>query len=315
MDNQQKLRGMIEGAILGAVWIILLFLTVYTPAFFITMFLLPAPLTILTFRRGIKTAMTSAFVVVILSVLFNLFVTGFGLVLYSIVVGLVTGYCLHNKRNSRVTFVATGLAVLVSNLLSLFFLSVLADYNMITELTQTMKESFAMSESIMAEFGVPPTFDENYLETMVELLRLMLPSIMIAASAIIAYIYYQFISYMMKRLGETVPGLPSFASFSLPRSILWYYVFATIGMLIVSADKQTSGFLYMLLFNIVQILMLVLALQGMSVVWYHMKKMKWSKIVRIPLLLILFHPLLLQIMTWVGMFDMFFNWRKLPKKS
>ncbi|OEF97337.1 YybS family protein [Desulfuribacillus alkaliarsenatis] len=316
MDKQENLRGLIEGAILGAIWLVMLIASIYTPLFLIGFIILPIPFTIIAYRRGIRIALISAFVAVILSILFNLLVIGFSLVIYSILLGITSGYCFQQKKQANVTFTSMVLAVLGSNLLTILIIGFLTDYNIFADLSNTIQEAFVDSESLLGAIGLGATITEADIEAILEVIRLLLPTILIAVSVLIAYVYYHTARYTIRRLGEqeTLPTLPSIAEIQLPKKILWYYIFATIGMIYLTLTGSMDNFMYTLLLNIVQILSLVLAVQGIGLVWYYMNKKNWSKVIKYPIVIILLHPILLQIMTWVGMFDIFFNWRKLPKQ-
>ena len=312
MNNQYNLRQMMEGAVLGAVWIVFLLLSIYTPLFFIGVLLLPVPFTILTYRNGHKIALLTAVTASMLSILFNLFIIGFSLIVYSIIVGIITGYCVHRQKPAAVTFTLTAVAVLGSNLLSILFLWVLTDYNLITDLTRTLEESFAASEAILSSMGMSAEVNKTAIEAAIEMIRLLLPSILIGVSVVAAYIYYQITFYTMRRLNQPIAKLPSLGEIRLPRKILMYFIIATVGMLLFTITNSVDSFMYMLLLNIVQVLSLAFAVQGIGLIWHQMNNKRWSKAIRIPILIVLLHPILLQIMTWVGMFDIFFNWRKLP---
>ncbi|OEH86509.1 hypothetical protein BHU72_12910 [Desulfuribacillus stibiiarsenatis] len=313
MDKQQQLRGMIEGAILSAVWVILLFLTLYTPLALVGVVILPLPFTILTYRKGLYTAGITAIVAIVLALVFNLLVIGFILILNSIIVGIVTGYFIRERKQPGVIFLAISLSILASNLLSLALLSAVTNYNLITDLSNTLKESMALSESIFAGLGVSAVLTEANIDEMVHMVRILLPSILIAISVITAYAYYHIVSYVLKKLQVRIAKLPPIQDFQLPKKVLYSYFFATIGIIFFMLTGSTDHFMYSLLINIVQILSLALAVQGIGLLLYYMNRKGWPKILRIPILILCLHPILLQIMTWVGMFDILFNWRKLPK--
>jgi uncharacterized protein YybS (DUF2232 family) len=312
MKNQYNLRHLTEGAVLGAVWIVFLLISIFTPLFFIGLLLLPVPFTILAYRNGHKVALLTAVTASILSILFNLFIIGFSLIIYSIIVGIITGYCLHRQKPAAVTFSLTAVAILGSNLLSILFLWVLTDYNLITDLTKTIEESFVASEAILGSMGMSATTNSTAIEAVIEMIRMLLPSILIGLSVAAAYIYYQIIVYTMRRLNQPVAKLPTLGEIQLPKKILMYFIIATAGMILFTVTNSIDSFMYILLLNIVQVLSLAFAVQGIGLVWYKMNNKRWSKVIRIPILIVLLHPILLQIMTWVGMFDLFFNWRKLP---
>jgi len=312
MKNQYNLRHLTEGAVLGAVWIVFLLISIFTPLFFIGLLLLPVPFTILAYRNGHKVALLTAVTASILSILFNLFIIGFSLIIYSIIVGIITGYCLHRKKPAAVTFSLTAVAILGSNLLSILFLWVLTDYNLTTDLTKTIEESFVASEAILGSMGMSATTNSTAIEAVIEMIRMLLPSILIGLSVAAAYIYYQIIVYTMRRLNQPVAKLPTLGEIQLPKKILMYFIIATAGMILFTVTNSIDSFMYILLLNIVQVLSLAFAVQGIGLVWYKMNNKRWSKVIRIPILIVLLHPILLQIMTWVGMFDLFFNWRKLP---
>lgn len=316
MDSQQKLRGMLEGALLGAVWVLLLYLTMYTPLFFVTAILLPIPLTILTYRQGMQIAGMTAVLFVLLAAIFNLLFVGFNFVLYSVVMGIVSGYCLYYRKPTTVILLGGALATLATLLGTLVILRVLTGYDMMSDFAVSFQQSLDQSASMLESMGMASQLEgieAINIDQMVSMMRMMMPTVFIIISAMNAYVYYWIVIHVFKRLGEKIPQLPSLTVLRLPKSILGYYVVAIFAMLFMNSFDSTGGFWYLLVFSIVQILTLALAVQGISVLWFYMKKQKWPSIARVPILFLLLHPLVFQITAWIGMLDMFFNWRRLLK--
>lgn len=315
MTNKYNLRELIEGAILVSVWLVILLISIYSPFFIIGSLLLPIPFTIIAYRNGDRVGLLSALMAIILSLLMNLFVIGFTIIISSIIVGLVAGYSIRKSNPRLVTFVMIAVAVLVSNLLGLLFLWGLTDYNMVTELRTMLEESFVAAGQMMTSMGMENNVNTQSITTMISMVELLLPTILIASSVLLAYIYYQLLYFLLNKLSIRLDPLPSPAAIRLPREILTYFIVASLLMIFMAMANSVDSFIYVLAFNVVQILSMAFGLQGIGIVWYFMTEKKFAKGLKIITTLILFHPILLQIMTWVGILDMFFNWRRRPSQS
>ncbi|GAB7388515.1 YybS family protein [Bacillaceae bacterium] len=302
---QTRMRAVLEGALLSGIYVVLLFLSVYTPVGVLTTMILPLPFVVYTMRHPVKMAVLSAGVSGFLSIL----VASLPAVMMAVFagsVGIAMG-TLYRKDKPALTVFAGGLLATLANFFLAMLLSVyLFDVNPIRSLQEMLQQSFAQSERLLSQFGLPPE-QIAPMRQMVEMVGEMLPMLLFLASVHIALINHWVARKLLRKLGMEVKGFPAFKNWKWPRVLLIYYL-VTIVLLFIP-DLQ-NGFVHAILVNVFPVFYLMFIVQGLSFLFFLSDAKNWGRTVPIAAVVGLFlFPPLPFILSLLGIVDVGFDLR------
>lgn len=309
MKNVHKLT---EGAVLLAVFTVLLLMSLYIPVFGVLLtFVLPLPFILF----AAKNKRSDSIVFFIAGLLFSLIVgtvisipitLAFGLT------GLVIGDFIREKKERSVTFIGGTLTFLVVSILIYAAMNVLFNINFVEEMTKVMDESIEMSRSVVDSIGAGAADTEKLftqLETAMKTMETLIPSILVMMSLSTAFIIQLIAFPIVKRFGVEVTKWNSFADLTFPKSILWYYLITIFATLMMNPEEGT--FWYMALLNLSFILQMLMVIQGLSFVFFFSRLKGWPKAVPVIILILtVFMPIFLYIIRILGIIDIGFDLRK-----
>ena len=306
-----SVNAQVEGAFM-AVFSVIIGLLALHPLLFLFSFVGPVPSILLVMRRGVKAGFLAALVA---GCAFSILV-GFGdgiafVVNYSFV-GLAMGLAI--KRSyppSRViligmVFLTIGTILVVSVAIAVMGI----------QLEPIIEE--ARTKNIeLYEFL---KFDEEQMEQVRDVIgKITLKSLIVPALTLILFgsLFYIFLVYItaqqiLKRLGYIITPFPPFKTWRIP----WYYSWLLIGaFLSLYLGKNEPG-------NIASVIggclflscTLIYTFSAISVAYFFLDKIDLPKFGKIILLLIITF-FLGQIMMLVGLFDSWYDFRKLEKKK
>lgn len=309
MKNVHKLT---EGAVLLAVFTVLLLMSLYIPVFGVLLtFVLPLPFILF----AAKNKRSDSIVFFIAGLLFSLIVgtvisipitLAFGLT------GLVIGDFIREKKERSVTFIGGTLTFLVVSILIYAAMNVLFNINFVEEMTKVMDESIEMSRSVVDSIGAGAADTEELftqLETAMKTMETLIPSILVMMSLSTAFIIQLIAFPIVKRFGVVVTKWNSFADLTFPKSILWYYLITIFATLMMNPEEGT--FWYMALLNLSFILQMLMVIQGLSFVFFFSRLKGWPKAAPVIILILtVFMPIFLYIIRILGIIDIGFDLRK-----
>ena len=272
---------------------------------------LPAPMALLTFRHGV-TAAISAWVVA--AVLSAVLLGGLGGVLVLIpagLTGLTLGMALHARfPPGRVLAVAL-VGALVAILLSLGISFFLVGINPLEQTLRMYEEAMMGGLDLYRRLGLSPEQlrdVETQIRTSLELLRLVLPVVLLGAAAVSALVNYWAVRGVLIRLGEKVPWFEPFARW---RSSPLAAAMVATGLLL-GAFGTAHPWLPMISANLTFGGAVVAFVQGLSLLWFWFERAQLSKAVRFLLLLmVLWLPIVNLALVAAGLVDPWFNFRGL----
>ena len=304
----------VEGGLLTAIAVILGLASTYLPIVGVVIeFFCPVPFAVLTVRRGVKIGITSLAVSFMLLAMFTGPILATRIALTLNVCGIILGYFIAKNFSTVKCFLATFTASFASQILMVAFLAVAMDINFadmeITTLKETFEESFAMYESVGIDQA---TLNEMKKQTsqVIEVMAYLMPTILLLLALINAIACYITSKWIFKKLNiEFVPPLPNFSQWRLPVIFLYLTAFAIIGLY--WGGTREWELLYTVSINTLIFSMGAGLIQGYSILSFVADKYDISKFWRrIIYLFILFNGLLLQILSFIGLFDMLFDYRK-----
>ncbi|WP_174734665.1 YybS family protein [Mesobacillus harenae] len=306
MNNVHKLT---EGAVLLAVFTVLLLITLYIPVIGVAVNLfLALPFMMYSARNGWKRAAIFTVAAVLLSMIVGSLLAiplalGYGLT------GVVMGSLIKANKSRFVVYTA-GSLVFLGNLILQYAIAVaLFQINFIEEMLTAFRESIEMSSSMLERMGQEP--DEAIMEqfeTAVTMVETLMPSLLVMASFIVVFFIMLVSIPILKRFGINVEKWKPFRELTLPKSILWYYLISMIASMVMRPEEGT--YWYWALANLVYVLQFLMVLQGFAFIFYYSHYKGFSKAVPIiAVVLALLMPLILYIVRILGIIDLGFDLR------
>lgn len=308
MKNVRKLT---EGAILLAAFAALIFINIYVPIVGgILNLVLPLPFIMFSAKNSLK--YIAAF---FLAAIFISFITGslmgLALMLFFGTPGVVIGYLLQKNKSRTAVLIASSLTFMAGMVIAYVVMVAFLKIDIIHELTVLLNESLKNSQDMLKAMGKEDQIklmkeqNANLLKTM----ETLAPSSLILASIFASFITQWVCFPIAKRFGVNVQPWGSLRNLSLPRSLLWYYLIATVASMLISPHEGT--YLYTALINLKYILELFMVLQGLSFLFYIFHQRSVGKGLRAFVVILAFViPIFRYIIMILGITDIGFDFRK-----
>jgi uncharacterized protein YybS (DUF2232 family) len=310
-EKVKNTRRLTEGAILLAIFAVLLLITLYVPLLgIISVWFLPLPFIYFSWKYDWKNMIVFLIAALMISLIVgSLF--AIPLTLLHGTTGMTLGYLVQKNKSRMMMLVAATLVLLTNVLIQYGATVVLFDFNFIKEATTLMNKSFDTSVQLLNSVGKENDAEKlkNQVGEMLSLIQILLPSLLVVSTFVIAF-FIQLINFsLLKRFGLKVNHWKPFRELSLPQSILWYYLFTVILSLILNPEE--GSYIHTALWNLAYILQILLVVQGLSLVFFisHLKKLPKSFPI-VATVLTLLIPVVLYIIRILGIIDLGFELRK-----
>ncbi|KHF40079.1 YybS family protein [Halalkalibacter okhensis] len=300
-------RVLTEGALLASLFAILLVITTYVPLLgMITVWALPLPFVVYTYRRGLKAglllwvvAFFLAFIIGGLVTIPTAFMFGSG--------GIIVGELYRRKLSGFGVLIGAGLVYTLNALLLFLGLVLIIGENPMQMAIDLTREQMELAQSTLGSFGQSGDQLEQAFELIDNLVYLA--PVMIVGIGITLGLITKLISYLLlKRLGHKVSPLPPFREWSFPKAFLWYYLIILI-LAMVGAEEGTT--MFMVIWNLFPLLEIIIAIQGFAVMFYYFYQKKVTTVVPVLILIgAILVPPLLYIVRIIGIIDLGFDLRK-----
>ncbi len=313
-EKVKNTRMLTEGAIMFAVFVVLLLITLYVPIVSIILqYFLVIPFLLYSAKYPIKNSL----LFLLATVLVSFIIGSFGGIAFAIIfgtLGLMMGYGIRKKYSKEIIYVSSSFVFLASIIVLFIVSASFFELNFITELGAILRESVDQSLNTFTALGQsPPAIVEEQLDKMIEMIGLMTPFLFTAFAFITVIIIILITFPIIKRLGIDVPKFKPFRLLQFPKSILWYYLLILITTLFIKTEQ--GSYLNMVLLNGDLILQILLVLQGLAVIFYYAHYKKWN--IAIPIVavvLTVFIPLFLPFVSLLGIIDIGFDLRRRLKQ-
>lgn len=311
---QNEARAMLEGALISGIFLVLIFLTLYTPIGVLSAIALPIPFTVYAARHRLRHAVLA----VVASMLLTIFVGALPLALVAMYVGsigVVMG-TLYNRQKKAFTAFMGGL------LASLFFLlgSLVVSYfvlniDPIAALQTTLKESVKMSQQLLDQFGMSNEEQAAAFEEMIDSVVRLTPMILILISAQMSLVNHWLSRKILLRLNIPAPGFPPMREWRWSRSLLYFYFAVTLAALFMTSDDQ-GHFLRAIVVNLKPILDIMMIIQGLGFVSFFSRQKGWGNGLLIATIVLAFIlPIIPFILILLGILDLGIDLRKQLSKK
>ncbi len=322
-----KSRMIADGAVCTALTVLLAVIAIYIPIFsIVSVAVVGIPLTYLGIKHGLGLSCTAAVAAVL--VLFALTGNFISIVLFGVtnmLPGIAMGYCVKNKKSFKLSIAIVSAGVLAGLMLQLLVINYSVDGNGISKMIdETINSTKDIMSSLFGELsgtgiGQEMNITSGTLNDAFELMReyiyLYMPSFVIGSSVVIGYVIYMFGAFILRiiRFGN-IPSMP-FKYIHATRGICYG---AVILMLITTFSESTSVFMSALR-NLQALLYAFIGVSGFAFIDYKLSSKIKSGYGRFGIYCIvflsgyLFISFIVSILTFVGLFDGMFDYRRIGK--
>lgn len=297
------------GAMYLGIYLLLLLLTIFIPAVeLVTIFLLPLPFIVYTVQFGWKSGAGLAGAVFLLSILLFpgislpfAFVAVFG--------GYMAGSAISAGSSAYETWARGTVGYLLGLISAFLFIQSVFSVNIIQETRAVIQSSVQSTHDTMETVGLDIGEEEmtaiaGQMEGLLDLLPVIFVVIALLLALITQWLGYKFLNKRENKLYK----FPPFRTFRLPIAVIWIYFLAILATLISGGEEGT---MYLAAVNVTNLAGVLMALQGLSFVFFYVHKKKLSK--SIPIITIatlVFFPFIgLYLLRILGIIDLGFSLR------
>ncbi|QHJ69768.1 YybS family protein [Planococcus halotolerans] len=313
MQNQRT-RQITNGALMAAVFTVLMAITVYVPIISLaTLFFLALPVAWYSAKYPWKPSLLFSLATFLLSLIIG-GVFAVPVALLYIPFGLMIGLSIYYGKSKLYMFMGSSIVWLISVMVQYVAMIWLFGINVIEEYITASKATLKTGSNWMERLGGTEEQIEEYNETvgtMLTTFETTLPALIILSVFVIVWIHLLINLPILKRLGTAVPKFPPFADMKLPKSVLWYYLIVLLISLL--SDFEPGTIVFLAFANAMVILQMLLFLQGIAFYHFYIQQEGWPNWVK-AIVTVLAFPL--QAFTIiVGIVDLGFDIRGWVKKA
>lgn len=296
MLESLETKALIEGALFSTITVILTLISFYLPLGAIMFFLLPVPIVVLSVRQGSKVSILSTILTaILLGILLNplmilVVLFSFGLV------GVVLGTAFEEEFSPFKIIAIVIIASILSTILIVGVNFYLLNFNPL----DTMNSALEQYKNLNLDQGTRQQV-EKIVTDMKEMIKTLLPALLITASSINGLINYYISLAVLRKLDYEYERPLSFIKWRFPKYLIWGYLLGVIFI------NTTIGQNVYFLFNF------VFLIQGLAVAAYYLKGFNISSVIQKVILVILVILPFNQILAFLGIFDLWFDYRKLEE--
>ncbi len=298
----RKIQPTVEGAFLAALTVIFYLASIYIPILGVILsFLCPLPVMFLVIRWnwkvGFLASLVASFVVFAFAGITQALTCLIGFTLLGIVMGMTI-----KKGWSSLEVIAWNTVVSLLSKLALIGVALLVvGKNPLTENIAIMEEALHNVSRLFKGVG------EANIQSIIDFMKLALPAVLIIASLFDTALNFLLGRLVGRKIGIRFPEIASFGQWQMPRSVFWAFVLSWIFLLV-----GGSTFLGKVGINLQIVTQMLFLVHGLSLVYYFLSRYIRSRTLKgIILLFLLLQPVLSNLLSWLGVFDVWFDFRKL----
>ncbi|QUW20624.1 DUF2232 domain-containing protein [Sporosarcina sp. Marseille-Q4063] len=271
-DNSKRIK---DGMFMVALFTILLTVSIYLPLVGgLTALFIPLPIILFRLRYD----RNASLLILGISVLLSTLVGGVLLVPFALIlgaIGFIIGDTVSLKKTKLYTFMATGLTLLLSLVLTYVSAVLLFGVNVIDEMTSGLQKTQEFISTTLVEYGELPENFQSQMDEVIAFYELAIPSFIIIVSFSLAFLIVVINLFVVKRFGYNPPRFPLFRNMKLPVVLLWcYLVVMLLPLLAAPAEGSTME---LTVVNASVILRFLFFIQGISFLHYYLNEVKLPK--------------------------------------
>ncbi|MGX6445942.1 YybS family protein [Neobacillus sp. K501] len=313
MKNVRKLT---EGAVLLAAFAVLLLISIYVPLIgAIVVLFLAVPFIIFAAKNDWKSIGVFVIAAILLSLIIGSLLS-LPLTLVYGTTGSVIGFLIQ-KQKSRIAVLITGTLVFLVDTIIIYAVSIaFFQIDIINQMIDGMQDSLTMSADLLKNFSNEQDTEKvmKQFTNGLALIKTLIPTLFVLSSFLSVFII-QLVSYpIVKRFGISIEKRKSFKDITLPKSVLWYFLFTLLASMFLNPEEGT--YLYTAIINLTYILQFLMIFQGYTFLFSFFHQNGLSKSISVIIAIVTFIiPIFLYIIGILGIIDLGFDLRKKLKKE
>jgi uncharacterized protein YybS (DUF2232 family) len=312
----KNVRNLTEGAVLLAVFAILLLLTIFVPllAIIVNLFLV-TPFILFAAKNDGKGTFVFVIAALLLSLLLGSLI-GLTIALPFAVTGGVIGYFIQKKKSRWSIFLMGSLAFLATILVIYGASIVFFKMNFIIEMIEIMQKSSKMSAELLKNFGDQEKLERvmKQSEQSLNFIKNLIPTLLVVTSFAVVFIIQSVSFPLIRRFGIEVEKWKGLKNLSLPKSTIHYFLIILLVGMVFKPEEGTFG--YLAIINLTWILIILIVIQGYLFLFFYLEQKGFSKTISITIAIIsLLIPIFLYMIGILGIIDLGFDLRKKIKKE
>ena len=314
MKERIPTKSIVEGAFLSAITVILFLASLYIPLFgTLISFLCPLPIIILCLRHNIKIAFLSLVIAFFLvSMLAGPFQGLIGMLGFG-TLGIALGVAIKRKYSLLEILLIGSITSFISKIFLMLIGLWLMDVNPLLMGLEQIDQSINQSLSFYGNMGLNPEqiadLKDSLLQS-VELIKIAFPAMLVVASVFDTLINYWVAGKILRRFGYHLAPFVPFYKWRASKSFFWSYLFGLVILLV--NTKYNLPVLGRIGINIQLLFSIIFLITGLAVVSFILRHYKVKSFLCWIIYIIIFiQPVFSLAVTWVGIFDVWFDFRKL----
>ncbi len=314
MRDRISTKSIVEGAFLSAITALLFLASFYIPLLgTLISFLCPLPIIILCLRHNVKVALLALFISFFLVTLVAgpfqglIAVLGFG------ILGITLGIVIKKKLSILEILLIGSFSSFIAKILLMLIGLWLIGINPLLLGLEQIDQGISQSLNFYQNMGINPEQLETYKNSLLqslELIKIAFPAMLILGSVFDTIINYWVTEKILKRLGYSIEPFTPFHQWRVGHSFFWSYLLG-IFLLIINTKYnlpvlQRIGLNIQLLFSII-FLITGLAMIAHLFQYYKIKPFFFW----VTCGIVFIQPLLSLLVTWIGILDVWIDFRRL----
>lgn len=310
MGKETSISALTESALFAVVCAVLSLARIYlAPIGIILTFLCPVPLILVVVRNNLKSGILS---LIVATLLVNFFSNPFDAFMFFVwfgSVGLIYGISIKKKLSAGKIILSGSIASFLGIVIFLGLSILFLHFNPLNKIIQQVNKLLEEMINYYKEIGIK----EREIEALANLKVVfpkIIPFFIFLISLVLSYLYFLTTQFIFQRMNYYVPVLPPFKMWRLSFSFVWGFI---LGKILTFIKLNPHNFLFILGINLDFIFSFLFFLMGVSVIAFFMEKYNFPKILKLAgyLLSMIFGV----IIYWVGVLDIFLNFRKIEREG
>ncbi|TDQ38359.1 DUF2232 domain-containing protein [Aureibacillus halotolerans] len=302
-----------EGFLLFLLYFALLLIGVNSPFFALIWMLLPLPFAVHASRHGVKAGGALGLIAIVASSLVYVYVGLFAIP--AVVLGVGIGHWVMSKKSPFFIWAYSALiyvAMSIATVLTLTFVFQM-DVNALYE--ANMEQTLAMSQQTFQSLGDDFAQEQaDVLRAGFEEMRQLMPTLVAGSCAMLGWLTTILTLSVLKTTSPEKPrAWEPFRNWQFPKGYAIFYIIVSLLTMFINDDSAFS----VMLLNIFAVLLVLMAIQGFSFIFYFCRVKGYSKAIPIIVTIVslLFSFITLFLIRFIGVFDLIFQLRSRLKSG
>lgn len=301
----KQTRTLIDGAITGAIFSVILLIALYIP---VIRFFLPLPVIYYGSKYGLKPSIVTILVCLMISLIIggpigSVYAAVFG------IPGMIIGYLYHRQSPFISVMIGSSLAFIAMFIVLYIGLIVFVNINIFQQMNETLMQSMNLTEKIYSSYGNAQTIDFSSIKHLIGLIKYFTPTILVCTGIFTSIITLLVSHPILKRLRVPLVHWVPFRDWHFPNSILWYFLVSLL--IVLFLNMKVGSPLFIIFYNLFFLLLVIMVIQGFSFVFHYSFYKKFHK--SIPIIILICSFLIPYLMVFIviplGIIDIGFNLR------